>query len=151
MSIIVVAFPDQGLGTDPEVLKFDQPLWFKVLMIVENEPENSDIKQVVLRLGGLHIEMSFLGSIGRVMAGSGLQELLEVIYAENAVQHIFSGKAVSRAIQAHFIVDSVLNSMLMSTSLTDESSHSSSQIGETNTEENDESSHSSSQVGETNT
>ena len=40
--------------------------------------------------------------------------------------------------------------MLISTSLTDESSHSSSQIGETNTEENDESSHSSSQVGETN-
>ena len=77
-SIIVVAFPDHGSGTDPEVLKFDQPLWFKALMIVENEPENSDIKQVVLRLRGLHIEMSFLGSIGRVMAGSGLQELLEV-------------------------------------------------------------------------
>ena len=76
---------------------------------------------------------------------------MEVIYAENAVQHIFSGKAVSRVIRAHFIVDSVLNSMLISTSLTDESSHSSSQIGETNTEENDESSHSSSQVGETNT
>ena len=54
-----------------------------------------------------------------------------------------------RAIQAHFIVDSVLNSMLISTSLTDESSHSSSQIGETNTEENNESSHSSSQFGET--
>ncbi len=53
------------------VLTFDQPLWFKALIIVENEPENSDIKQVGLRLGGLHIEMSFLGSIGHVMAGSG--------------------------------------------------------------------------------
>ena len=63
MSIIVAAFPDHSSGTDPEVLKFDQPLWFKALMIVENEPENSDIKQVVLRLGGLLIEMSFLGSI----------------------------------------------------------------------------------------
>ena len=41
--------------------------------------------------------------------------------------------------------------MLISTSLTDESSHSSSQIGETNTKENNESSHSSSQFGETNT
>ncbi len=47
------------------------------------------------------------------------------------------------------IVDSILNSMLISTSLADESSHSSSQC-EKQTEENDESSHSNSQVGETN-
>ena len=53
------------------VLTFDQPLWFKATMIVENEPDNSDIKQLVLRLGGLHVQMSFLGSIGHVMAGSG--------------------------------------------------------------------------------
>ena len=29
------------------------------------------------------MQMSFLGSIGHLMAGSGLQELLEVVYAEN--------------------------------------------------------------------
>ena len=30
------------------------------------------------------MQMSFLGSIGHLMAGSGLQELLEVVYAGNA-------------------------------------------------------------------
>ena len=56
------------------VLTLDQPLYFKALMIIENVPQNSDTKNFVLRLGGLHIEMSFLGAIGNVMAGSGLKE-----------------------------------------------------------------------------
>ena len=43
--------------------------------------------------------MSFLGSIDHLMAGSGLQELLETVYAGNGVKHMLSGKAVSRAIR----------------------------------------------------
>jgi len=41
------------------VVTFDQPLWWKALMIVQNEPQESALKSIVLRLGGLHIEMSF--------------------------------------------------------------------------------------------
>ena len=33
------------------------------------------------------MQMSFLGSIGHLMAGSGRQELLEVVFADNAVRH----------------------------------------------------------------
>ena len=54
------------------------------------------------------------------MAGPGLQALVEVIYAENAVQHIRSGKAISRAFRAHLIVESVINAMLISASLEDD-------------------------------
>jgi len=32
--------------------------------------------------------MNFLGSIGHLMAGSGLQEVLELVYADNAVVHM---------------------------------------------------------------
>ena len=46
------------------ILTFDQPLWFKALEIIHNEPANSILKDVVLRLGAFHMEMSFLGSIG---------------------------------------------------------------------------------------
>ena len=48
------------------------------------------------------------------MAGLGLQELLELVYAKNAVIHMLSGKAVSRAIRGHFLVDGALNGMLAS-------------------------------------
>jgi len=47
-------------GVTP-ILKFDQPLWRKVLMIIKSEPAGSDLKRIVLlHLGGFHTEMSFL-------------------------------------------------------------------------------------------
>ena len=58
-------------------------------------------------LGGFHADMSFIGCIGHVMASSGLQELLELIYA---VVHMLIGKAIVRA---HFIVDAALNAMML--------------------------------------
>ena len=57
--------------------------------------------------------MSFLGSIGGIMKGSGLADLLSVVYAENSVMHMLSGKAVSRAIQQHLLVESSLVSLLL--------------------------------------
>ena len=67
------------------IITFDQPLWWKALMIIMSEPPGSDLRKIVLRLGGFHTEMSFLGCIGSLMAGSGLKELLEMVYAPNAV------------------------------------------------------------------
>ena len=47
------------------------------------------------------------------MAASGLQELLETVYAGNSVKHMLSGKAVSRAIREHLLVCSALNTVLV--------------------------------------
>ena len=95
------------------ILTFDQPLWYKAMMIVESQPSSSPLKSFVLRLGGLHTQMSLLGSIGHLMTGSGLQELFELVYAENTVKHMLSGKAIARAIRAHFLVDAALNAILL--------------------------------------
>ena len=84
-----------------------------MLLIVRNEQE-SDLNKIVLRLGGFHLQMSFLGAIGHIMGGSGLQELLECVYAPNAVVHMLSGKAVSRAVRGHFLVESSLNALILS-------------------------------------
>lgn len=46
------------------VITFDQPLWWKTQTIITNEPRGSSLKSVVLRIGGLHIEMSYLGCTG---------------------------------------------------------------------------------------
>ena len=54
------------------------------------------------------MEMSFLG----LMVGSGLKELLEVIYASNAVDNMLTGKAISRAVRGQMLVDAALNAML---------------------------------------
>ena len=47
--------------------------------------------------------MNFLGSIGSMMRGSGLEEALETVYGHNAVTHMITGKAVSRALCGHFL------------------------------------------------
>lgn len=95
------------------VVTFDQPLWRKALTILKSEPENSCLKRVVLRLGGFHTLMSFLGAIGHIMAGSGLQFLLQQVYANNTVDHMLSGKAYARAVRGHLLVVAALNSVLM--------------------------------------
>ena len=48
------------------------------------------------------------------MRGSGLQESLELIYADNVVPHILTGKAISRAVCGHQLVETALNAILLS-------------------------------------
>ena len=79
---------EQGCVT---ILTFDQPLFWKASMIVDSERKDSDISEIIGRLGGLHCQMSFLGSIGHLMGGSGLQDLMSTVYAENTVPHMISG------------------------------------------------------------
>ena len=57
------------------LLTFNQQLWWKVLTVVRN---HSKMNHTVLRLAGLHTEMSFLGSIGHFMMGLGLPGLLKL-------------------------------------------------------------------------
>ena len=57
--------------------------------------------------------MSFLGSMGHLKACSGVQELLKVVYAGNTVTRMMTGKAVSRAIRGHLLVDAALSSTLL--------------------------------------
>ena len=63
---------------------------------------------IVCRLGGFHTLMSFLGSIGSMMKGSGLEEALEKGYDSNAVNHIYA-----RALRAHFLVEGALVNKLI--------------------------------------
>ena len=58
------------------------------------------------------MEMSFLGSIGRLMSGTGLKELLELVYAPNAVTHMLSGKAVSHSVRGFMLVDIALHCLM---------------------------------------
>jgi len=88
---------------------FDQPLWLKAVEIIQAKSLN-----IVCRLGGFHTMMSFIGSIGSMMKGSGLEEALEMVYGANSVSHMISGKAVSRALCGHFLVEAALVSKLIS-------------------------------------
>ena len=84
-------------------ITFDQPLWLKAVEIIKAKSMD-----IVCRLGGFHTMMSFMGSIGSMMKGSGLEEALETTYGPNAVAQMMSGKAYSRALRGHFLVEAAL-------------------------------------------
>ena len=78
---------------------FDQPLYLKAMKIVSNFPEL--FKCSLIKLGEFHLIMSYPGSIGFVMSGSGLKDLWSTVYAECSVVHMLSGHAYSRSVAAH--------------------------------------------------
>ena len=90
------------------VLTFDKPLYWKSMSIKEQQDESSTLKKIVLRIGGFHQMMSCLGSIEDVMKGSGLQALLELIYAEGSVNIMLNGKDIFRATRTHTLNYAVL-------------------------------------------
>ena len=89
-------------------ITFDQPLWLKALGIAKSKGLN-----IVCRLGGFHTPMSFLGSIGTLMDGSGIQCALTEIYGENVVPHLMSGKAYSRSLRGHLLLEAALTQKLI--------------------------------------
>ncbi len=112
-TLLYVSSHARHYGVTP-ILTFEQPLWWKALTIQQNTPAGSEIRSIILRLGGSHTEMSFLGCIGHIMTGTSRQELLECLYANNTVDHMLSGKAISRAVRGHLLVSGTLNTMFMS-------------------------------------
>ena len=68
-------------------ITFDQPLWLKAVEVIKAKSM-----------------MSFMGRIGSMMKGSGIEEALETVYGPNVVTHMISGMAVSRALRGQFLV-----------------------------------------------
>lgn len=69
--------------------------------------------QIFLRLGGFHKIMSYMGGIGFIMRGSGLEELFSTVYASNTVEHMMTGKAYSRALRGHMLVSTAMVKMML--------------------------------------
>ena len=100
---------------------FDQPLYAKAREMVRAAGPHSPLSGVVIRLGGFHYLLSCMGSIGAIMAGSGLESMCETVYAKNSVVHMMNGRAYARGIRAHFIAQCALATLLLGSSTADES------------------------------
>lgn len=93
-------------------ITFDQPLYQKARDIISST-SNPRLQSVVVRLGGFHLLMSFVGAIGYVMSGSGLKELLSTIYAPLSVEKMLTGHAYSRAVRGHLLTHLALGHIIL--------------------------------------
>ena len=50
--------------------------------------------EIVLILGVIYMTVSFGGSVGTLMSGSGLDTTLEISYDSNSVKRLLSGKSI---------------------------------------------------------
>lgn len=111
---------------------FDQPLYIKARSIVGNasikfkntmrkldhgETQGTTVNPlgtVIVRLGGFHLLMSYLGSIGNIMLGSGIEDLWALIYAPGSVGKMLSGHAYARSVRFHTLLWTTLGILVTS-------------------------------------
>ena len=78
------------LNVETLVVIFDQHLWMEATEIVQT----LDF-EIVLILGVIYMTVSFGGSVGTLMSGSGLDTTLEISYDSNSVKRLLSGKSTA--------------------------------------------------------
>ena len=100
-TLLFVTGQSKKANSGSPCITFDQPLWLKAVKIIAEKSLH-----ILCRVGGFHTLMSFLGNIGTLMKGSGFSKSMQVVYGENAVQHIVSGKAIARALRGNFLLQS---------------------------------------------
>ena len=98
-------------NNQPTIVAFEQPLYWKGSQIII---ESSDllVNEITLMLGNFHTILNLLGCMGKLMDGTGLSTILAEIYGQSNVNQMMSGKAYSRALRGHLIVDQVLSVLL---------------------------------------
>ena len=75
-------------GQDMAIFTCDQQLYKIAVQIQWNEPER--FNDMIIRLGGMHMFMSFLGSIGSLMKGTGLEQIMATVFG--GVKKMLDGK-----------------------------------------------------------
>jgi hypothetical protein len=97
-------------GMETCFVTFDQPLNAKAIEIVASD---EILQGVVVILGGFHLLVSFMGSVGYIMGGSGLEVLWESVYAPASVVHMMTGHAYAHALRAHLLTSVALFTFMM--------------------------------------
>jgi len=93
----------EKLGQKTCIVTFDQPLYRKAVEIVSAANDDNALSNVVVAVRRISPACVFLGTIGHIMSGSGLEELWGLLYAQNTIVKIMSGHAFSRSLREHFL------------------------------------------------
>ncbi|KAJ8885915.1 hypothetical protein PR048_012121 [Dryococelus australis] len=109
------------------IVTFDQPLFAKASEIIAATPPG-ELDNIIFRLGGLHLLVSFMGSIGFIMSGSGIEELNGKLVwgVSRRTTQIFldvstSEKIIPDAVESHVLGSFLASFERMCTALTEQS------------------------------
>ena len=89
------------LGLSHTVVTQDEAVYEISYTLRKNNPQ--EFPGLILRLGGFHLLMNYLGAVGKFMTGTGLKEMLMKggIILDGTVNKILSGRGYYQSINAH--------------------------------------------------
>ena len=117
-TLLFVEQQAKQLNVPSRCITFDQPLFIKAFEI--SKAWTSKDINIVIRFGGLHLLMLFIGGTGTIMEGCGLAETMETIYAPNSVVHMLEDKAYVRALRCHLLSETSFQQILSNKIIADE-------------------------------
>ena len=97
------------------VFTCDQQLYRIALQVMWDNPGKFD--NVLLRLGGMHLLMSFVGCVGSLMSDSGIEDILSSTFG--AVSKMLSGKKYPQNVRAlRLLTEELLRPVFLENNLT---------------------------------
>ena len=103
-----------ALGQQDTVVTFDLLIYMKAKQIQWRYPE--EFANVIIRMGGFHIALNYLGLIGKKYLDSGLDDLLieSGVYAAGTTAALMKGKSYNRGVRAHKLVSEAMFRLMWS-------------------------------------
>jgi len=97
LKLVAVA---EKLGQPHILVTGDLAIYLKAQQILWSKPESLAGK-VTMRLGGMHLLMAFIASIGKLFGDGGLLQLLTAtdVYADATARQMLQGKQLNRAVR----------------------------------------------------
>ena len=101
------------LGQQHSVITFDWAIYHVAKQVQWDRP--MEFSNTIIRMGGFHIILNYLATIGKMHESSGLREILveSGVYSEVTANQILSGKQYNRAVRGHKIIYEALYRMLL--------------------------------------
>ena len=95
-------------------MTFDVLIYMKAKQIQWRYPE--EFANVILRMGGFHIALNYLGLIGKKYLDSGLDDLLieSGVYAAGTTAALMKGKSYNQGVRAHKLVSEAMFHLMWS-------------------------------------
>ncbi|CAH1174169.1 unnamed protein product [Phaedon cochleariae] len=98
------------MGQDHIIVTADLAIYSKAQEILWNNPPELANK-ITMQLGGMHLTMAFIASIGHIFGDGGLINILveSGVYAEGTCRQMLQGKQLNRALRGITLVSDVLS------------------------------------------
>ena len=103
-----------ALGQQDTVVTFDLLIYMKAKQIQWRYPE--EFANVIIRMGGFHIALNYLGLMGKKYLDSGLDDLLieSGVYAAGTTAALMKGKSYNRGVRACKLVSEAMFRLMWS-------------------------------------